>query len=178
MDKGHHDSGTGGPHGMSQTDTRSVDIGDLPLKPQLALAEPIYWAANASLTSSSSKSPIAYLLRSIRLFTAGTGESPMMAGWQAPRPTAVMRASGVSLSAAAFSADIITMAAAPSLMPLLLPAVTEPPLGIKAGGKALRSSRVSPRPVMFVTIKTPGVFFFFARHFEGNDFVLKIPPVR
>ena len=49
-------------------------------------SQPMYWAAKASLTSTSSKSFTVKPLRTWRWWTAGTGESPITAGWQAPRP--------------------------------------------------------------------------------------------
>jgi len=58
----------------------------------------------------------------------------MTDGWQAPRPVATILASGAMLSSLALSADMITMAAEPLLMPEALPAVTLPILGTKAGG--------------------------------------------
>ena len=103
-----------------------------------------YWAAKASLISIRSKSSNFMPLRLKRSATAGTGDSPIMDGWQPPLPVAAIFASGWILRSLAFSADMMTMAADPSFMPLELPAVTLPISGTNAGGSFWRSAGVSP----------------------------------
>ena len=66
---------------------------------------------------------------------------PMVAGSRPLVPKAAMRASGVRPRAAAFLAVITITAAAPSLMPDALPAVTEPALS-KAGRRPASTSAV------------------------------------
>ena len=79
------------------------------------------------------------------LRTAGTGPIPMMAGSTPATPRVCQRSRGVRPSSAAFSADMMTTAAAPSLMLEALPAVTEPSR-LKTGRNcASRSMVVSSR---------------------------------
>ncbi len=75
------------------------------------------------------------------LRTAGTGPVPMIAGSTPAEAQSMMRASGLRPSSLAFSADITTTAAAPSLMPEALPAVTVPFL-MKAGRSLAKVSMV------------------------------------
>ena len=56
-----------------------------------------------------------------------------MLGSRAPIPEGVLLAIGFNPSDLAFSMDVVTRAVEPSLMPLELPAVTVPVLGINAG---------------------------------------------
>ena len=60
------------------------------------------------------------------LRTAGTGPIPMMAGSTPETARVCQRILGLTPNSAAFSADIITTAAAPSLILEALPAVTVP----------------------------------------------------
>src|SRR5882724_3752686 len=83
-------------------------------------------AAKASLISRRSRSfgvQPAFLRHS---FDAGIGPIPMMLGSTPADEYALMRASGRSPNSFAFDALIIITAAAPSLMPDALPAVTVP----------------------------------------------------
>ena len=75
--------------------------------------------------------------RSSTAFTAGIGPRPMISGRMAATEEATMRARGFRPRFAAFSADITSTAAAPSLSGHALPAVTVPP-GRKAGLSSAR----------------------------------------
>ena len=59
-------------------------------------------------------------------WTAGIGPRPMISGRIAATDEATIRARGLSPSARAFSSDITSTAAAPSLSGQALPAVTVP----------------------------------------------------
>ena len=83
-------------------------------------------AANASLISTRSMSPIVMPARAKARCDASTGPSPMISGDSAVTPVATMRASGISPSSAARASLMITTAAAPSLSGQQLPAVTRP----------------------------------------------------
>ncbi len=72
------------------------------------------------------------------------GTDPITEGWQPPRPTALIRAMGFTPNSLALSADMMTMALAPSFTPDEFPAVTFPVFGMKAEGSAARSAIVSP----------------------------------
>ena len=74
---------------------------------------------------------------------ASTGPMPMIIGSTPAVQYARMRASGLRPSSCAFFAVAITSAAAPSLMPDALPAVTEPSL-TNAGRSAASVSAVVP----------------------------------
>jgi hypothetical protein len=71
---------------------------------------------------------------------AGTGPVPITAGSTPTTAVASTRASGLSPSALARSADMISSAAAPSFSGELLPAVTVPTPGMKAGLSAASAS--------------------------------------
>ncbi len=109
-----------------------------PLTFTLAVSQPISlftaqaWAAKASLASMRSRSETSQpaFLSAARL--AGIGPEPISAGSTPAWAQEAMRASGVSPRALASSAVISTSAAAPSLMPEALAAVTVPSLA-KAG---------------------------------------------
>ncbi len=125
-----------------------------------SISQPKYCAAKASLSSINSKSSSfkpGFLLK--RSLTAGTGLRPITDGWQAPRPTALILAMGVRPSSSAFSADIMTMALDPSLIPEELPAVTFPILGIKPGGRPASFSMVIPGLKCSSLSKIIGGFF-------------------
>ena len=85
------------------------------------------WAANASLSSSTSMSSIVMPACSSTFSTAGIGPRPMISGRIAATEEAMMRARGFSPSSCARSSDITSTAAAPSLSGQALPAVTVPP---------------------------------------------------
>src|SRR5262245_56681390 len=89
-------------------------------------------AANASLASTRSRSPIDQPAFLSAAREAGIGPVPMIAGSTPACAQDTMRASGVLPRLAASLAVISTTAAAPSLMPEALAAVTEPSLA-KAG---------------------------------------------
>ena len=96
-------------------------------------------AAKASFNSNKSTSLAFQPARCKAFCDAGTGPMPMVAGSKPLVPKEAMRAKGVKPKAAAFLADMTTTAAAPSLMPEALPAVTEPALS-KAGRKPAKAS--------------------------------------
>ena len=79
----------------------------------------------------------------ISLLTAATGPTPMMEGSTPPRAPPTQVAIGLTPSSLAFSSLITTMAAAPSLIPEALPAVTMPSF-LKAGFRRARVSTVVP----------------------------------
>ena len=83
-------------------------------------------AANASFASISSSCSTLRPARVSALATAAIGPVPMMAGSTPADAYARTRASGVTPSRSARSAPISTTAAAPSLRPDALPAVTVP----------------------------------------------------
>ena len=102
-------------------------------------------AANASFSSIRSTSPISIPAFPSAFRTAGTGPVPIIAGSTPATPRECQRSLGRSPSSAAFAADIITTAAAPSLMLDALPAVTLPS-GLNTGRSvASLSSVVSAR---------------------------------
>ncbi len=98
-------------------------------------------AANASLASIRSISESVSPLSCSALCVAGTGPIPINAGATPPLAQALIRAIGFNPAASAADSSITTSAAAPSLMPEALPAVTVPDLS-KAGRKAASPSVV------------------------------------
>src|SRR5665213_1370231 len=100
-------------------------------------------AANASLASIRSRSAAFQPAFSSALREAGIGPVPMIAGSTPAVAQETMRASGVTPRRAASATDISTRAAAPSLMPEALPAVTVPSLA-KAGRSFASTSSVVP----------------------------------
>ena len=104
-------------------------------------SQAITWAANASLISIRSMSAIVSPVRSSTFWVAGTGPIPMISGGTPAQLQPMIRASGMRPSARARSSSIRTMAAAPSVSPLELPAVTLPP-SRKTGGSFARLSIV------------------------------------
>ena len=97
-----------------------------------------------------------------------------MAGWQAPFPTARILASGLMPNSFAFSADMITMAADPSLRPLALPAVILPILGTNAGGQAAQLAHGQSRSEMFILVKISG-WSFCGEQKTGTISSVKVP---
>ena len=91
-------------------------------------------------------SPTAIPARSSSLRTAGTGPIPITRGSTPATALATNAPSGSTPSARAFSSDAITSAAAPSLSPLELPAVTVPPSrNGRLQRRELVGARVRPR---------------------------------
>ena len=83
-------------------------------------------AANASFSSTRSKSSTSSPVRSQSLRIAGTGPMPMMRGSTPALAQPRIRARGDSLRVRAASLDASTSAAPPSVMPDELPAVMMP----------------------------------------------------
>ena len=90
------------------------------------------WAAKASLDSIRSRSDTVQPAFSSAFFEAGMGPVPMISGSTPALAQETIRARGSIPRFLASSAVIRTMAAAPSLRPEALPAVTDPSL-LKAG---------------------------------------------
>ena len=101
------------------------------------------WAAKASFDSTRSMSSILHPALSSALRLAGIGPAPISAGSMPAVAQETMRPSGRTPRRAASSAVISTSAAAPSLMPDALPAVTVPSLA-KAGRSFASASTVVP----------------------------------
>ena len=101
------------------------------------------WAAKASLDSTRSRSATVQPAFSSALRDAGIGPVPMMAGSTPALAQERMVARGSRPRALASSADMSTIAAAPSLSPEALAAVTEPSL-VKAGRSFSIDSSVAP----------------------------------
>ena len=80
---------------------------------------------------------------------------PMVAGSKPLVPNEAMRAKGLRPKAAAFLAVITTTAAAPSLRPEALPAVTEPALS-NAGRKPAKASALVFLLINSSALKTKG----------------------
>ena len=103
----------------------------------------IAWAANASLSSTRSSWSTARLARSSALREAGIGPRPIVAGSTPATALETMRAIGRHPSSRARASEVTSTAAAPSLMPDELPAVTDPdPSRLKAGLSDASLSRV------------------------------------
>src|SRR4051812_50162994 len=100
-------------------------------------------AAKASLASIRSRSAAFHPAFSNAARDAGIGPVPMIAGSTPACAHDTMRASGVLPRLAASLAFISTTAAAPSLMPDALPAVTAPALA-EGGGRLVMAFRVGP----------------------------------
>ncbi len=101
------------------------------------------WAAKASLISMRSRSCSVQPAFFKHNCDAGTGPIPIIVGSIPADEYAFILASGFNPSESAFFADIIMTAAAPSLMPDALPAVTDPSFE-NAGRKAESDSIVVP----------------------------------
>ena len=82
-------------------------------------------------------------VRSSSRRVAGTTPIPMTCGSTPAAATPTTRAIGVTPRDAARSAASTTMAAAPSVMPEELPAVTVPPSSLKTGGSRPRATSVA-----------------------------------
>ena len=83
-------------------------------------------AANASLASMISKSSIFIPVLAITFLVEATGPIPITSGLTPASAPATKVAIGLTPSSFAFSSLITTTAAAPSLIPEALPAVTNP----------------------------------------------------
>src|SRR5262245_7219264 len=115
-------------------------------------------AANASLISIRSRSFGSQPARARQRLEAGTGPMPMYFGSTPADAKALMRARGLSPSSFAFREDAITRAAAPSLIPEALPAVTVPALS-NAGLSAFIASSVAPWRTYSSSANITGPFF-------------------
>jgi len=101
------------------------------------------WAANASFSSTRSRSSTVIPARSRAFRVAGIGPTPIRWGSTPATAVATIRAMGSAPRAAARSSEATARAAAPSLMPEALPAVTVPS-SRKTGGSLARISSVVP----------------------------------
>ena len=110
--------------------------------------------AKASFSSTRSMSPISTPVRASSLRTAGIGPMPITRGSTPATALPAKAASGSTPSARARSSLAITSAAAPSLMPLELPAVTVPPAR-KAGRSFASSSAVESGRGCSSTVTSP-----------------------
>src|SRR5512134_884438 len=115
-------------------------------------------AAKASLISISSRSFGSQPARARHLLEAGTGPMPMYFGSTPADAKALMRAMGFRPSSFALRALVTMTAAAPSLMPEALAAVTVPFLS-KAGLRAFIASSVAPWRGYSSSANTTGPFF-------------------
>src|SRR5262249_1840123 len=115
----------------------------LPVSQPRSLFTASAWAARASLVSTRSGSPIFQPAFFSALREAGIGPEPMTLGSTPAVAQEAMRASGFKPRFLASFAVISTTAAAPSLMPDALPAVTVPSLS-KAGLSFAASSTLAP----------------------------------
>ena len=102
------------------------------------------WAAKASLASIKSMSFIVNWALSNAFLVAGIGPVPIIEGSTPALAKDLIVAKGLAPIASAFSLDIKTMAAAPSLIPEELAAVTDPPSRLKAGLNLANDSWVTP----------------------------------
>ena len=113
-------------------------------------------AAKASFSSIRSSVATPSPARASALRVAGTGPMPMTLGSTPATAVATMRASGRQPSASAALRRRPGSAAAPSLMPLELPAVTVPP-SRKAGGSLAELLRRDPGPRVLVAVDDVGL---------------------
>ena len=86
----------------------------------------IAWLANASLISTTSRSPVPIPARSSALRDAPIGPSPIVSGSQPDTPIALIRARIVSPCFRANASDVTSTALAPSVSGEEVPAVTDP----------------------------------------------------
>ena len=85
-----------------------------------------------------------------------------------------MVASGVRPSSFALASDMITTAAAPSLMPDALPAVTVPPSVLKAGPQRLQLLGRRAGPRVLVGVELEGLALLRARNLDRHDLGLEL----
>jgi len=130
-------------------------------------------AANASFASIRSKSSIDMPVFARTFFVDATGPTPMIVGSTPPRAPATNVAIGVTPSSFAFSSLITTIAAAPSLIPDALPAVTTPPSLPEQHLKAERLSAVVPARGPSSVSNT--IVFFFCLISTGTISSLNLP---
>src|SRR5512134_551367 len=130
----------------------------LPVSQPICRLTAIACAANASLISIRSRSFGSQPARARQRLEAGTGPMPMYLGSTPAEAKALMRASGFRPSSRAFLAVVTITAAAPSLMPEALAAVTVPFLS-KAGLRPFIASSVAPWRGYSSSAKTTGPFF-------------------
>src|SRR5919109_86471 len=123
----------------------------------------IAWDAKASLISIRSSSEGCQPARARQRFDAGTGPMPMYFGSTPAEANALIRAIGLSPSSFTLRAEASTTAAAPSLMPEALPAVTVPFLS-NAGFRLFIASSVAPWRGYSSSAKSTGLLL--ARHGE------------
>ncbi len=119
------------PDRVTDGDRTAIDVDDFRV-PAKVLVDAQAWAAKASLASTRSRSSIFQPARSSALREAGIGPVPMICGSTPAVAQETIRAIGVMPRRDASPSLISTAAAAPSLMPDALPAVTVPSLS-KAG---------------------------------------------
>ncbi len=121
----------------------------------------IAWTANASFNSIS---PISFIFNFVlfrSFFTAGIGPVPIISGGTPAAAESIILSLGFKPMRNAFFLSITSKAAAPSLMPEELPAVTVPP-SLKAGFNFARSSKVtSSRGCSSVSKLISSLFFIF-----------------
>src|SRR6267378_2593578 len=115
----------------------------LPVSQPICRFTAIACAAKASLISIKSRSFGSHPARDRQRLDAGTGPIPMYFGSTPAEAKALMRAMGFNPSSFAFFDEARTTAAAPSLIPEALPAVTLPFLS-KAGLRPFSASSVVP----------------------------------
>ena len=104
---------------------------------------------------------------------AGTGPVPITHGSTPTTAVATTRTSGFKPSSFAFSSDMTSSAAAPSLSGELLPAVTVPIPGMNAGLSAARASSAGVRPHALILLDQDAVARFVAAP-DGNDLSLEL----
>ena len=114
---------------------------------------------------------------------AGIGPRPMISGRRPATVEATIRARGFMPAACAFSSDMISSAAAPSLSGQALPAVTVPP-SLKTGCSAVSFSIVVPARgpsslrddrLGHVDLVALLVDVFVRRHRDGDDLLVEVP---
>ena len=132
------------------------------------------WAANASFNSTKSISSIVNPAFARALFIAETGAIPIIEGSTPATAKEIISPTGFSPNSLAFSSDETNIAAAPSLIPDALPAVTVPS-AVNTGFSLLNAaietslgcSSISKTPFLSCTgtisfLKTPDLIAFFA----------------
>ena len=138
-----HDARAGHPERVSERDRAAERVELLGVDPSSSMHGTIC-AANASLISTTSMSPIVMPVSASSFWIAGIGPSPMISG-RGSRRRSRRRCGhcGFKPRVARLSSDMISSAAAPSLSGQALPAVTVPP-SLNAGFSAASFSSVVP----------------------------------
>ena len=111
----------------------------------------ITWAANASLSSTTSTSSIVIPVRSRTFLIAPIGATPMYSGSLPQVAALTRRAFGVRPSSFAFVSDITSTAAAPSLSGHELPAVTPPSPNASGSSESFSSVEEARGPSSLAT---------------------------